>query len=81
MKTCKDTLAHLLDYLDGDITEDLRARLDKHFGGCQPCEEFLKTYRDTPKLCRKALVKKMPEEVANKLSELLRAEWEKKPQG
>lgn len=84
MKTCKDTLAHLLEYLDGEVSDELKSKLDRHFGGCQPCEEFLRTYRDTPKLCRKALMKKMPDELADKLTDILRAEWAsrgKKPEG
>ena len=83
MKTCKDTLAHMLEYLDGDVGAELRAKLEAHLDGCQPCEEFLRSYRETPKLCRKALARRMPQEVADKLSALLRQEWSKgtKPSG
>jgi anti-sigma factor RsiW len=79
MTTCRQSISLLLEYLDGGMPEDLRARLDEHFGGCQPCEEFLRTYRATPSLCKKALaVKEMPTEVASRLTDFLRKEIRKK---
>lgn len=76
MTTCKHTIDQLLEYLDGDLPADVRSRLDEHFGGCQPCEEFLRTYRATPGLCKKALLaKEMPKEFASKLTDFLRAEF------
>ena len=70
----------MLEYLDGDLSAELRVRLDEHLSGCSPCEDFLKSYRATPTVCRKALAKKMPEEVATRLTDFLRAELSK-PQG
>ncbi|GMU61213.1 MAG: hypothetical protein AMXMBFR34_29760 [Myxococcaceae bacterium] len=78
MISCRDSLQLLLDYAEGHLPDDVRARLERHFGDCQPCEEFLKTYRATPELCRKALEAKMPEAVAQKLSAFLKKELERK---
>lgn len=75
--TCKETIDLLIDYLDGDLPADLRQQLEAHFGGCAPCEEFLKSYRATPGLCRKALAAEVPEEVSNKLTAFLRANMKK----
>lgn len=72
MITCKDSIDLLLSYLDGELPGHVREQLEAHFGDCQPCEDFLATYRATPKLCRCALEKKMPEEVASKLTDFLR---------
>jgi anti-sigma factor RsiW len=77
--SCKDSIALMLEYLDGELAADVRARLEDHFGGCTPCEDFLKSYRETPSICRKALAKKIPQEVASKLTEFLRGEMSKKP--
>ncbi|MEW5740096.1 MAG: zf-HC2 domain-containing protein [Myxococcota bacterium] len=74
MISCRDSLQLLLDYAEGHLPEDVRARLERHFGDCQPCEDFLKTYRATPELCRKALEAKMPEAVARKLTAFLKKE-------
>lgn len=75
--TCKDTVGLMLEYLDGELAEDVRARLEEHLGGCSPCEDFLKTYKDTPSICRKALAKKMPESMAARLTDFLRRECKK----
>ncbi|MGV3620380.1 MAG: anti-sigma factor family protein [Archangium sp.] len=75
--SCKDQLNLLREYLDGELTAEMKAKLDAHFGGCTPCEEFLKSYRATPSLCRKALAKKMPQSVADKLTSFLREEMKK----
>ena len=75
--TCKDSVEHLLEYLDGELNGDLRARLEEHLGGCAPCEDFLKSYKATPTMCRKALAREMPREVAVKLTDFLRAEMAK----
>jgi anti-sigma factor RsiW len=74
MTTCRDTIDLLLEYLDGGLEPEVRARLEAHLGGCSPCEEFLASYRETPTLCRKALATRMPATIANKLSDFLRRE-------
>lgn len=74
MTTCKDAIDLLLDYVDGSLPAEVRARLERHFGDCSPCEEFLQSYRATPGLCRKALEHAMPESVAHKLSDFLKKE-------
>ena len=78
--TCKESIDLLLEYLDGELPDELRARLEAHLGGCMPCEEFLKSYRATPGLCRRALEADVPDEVARRLTDFLRAEM-RKPQG
>lgn len=77
MTTCKDAIDLLLDYVDGVLPEDVRRRLEQHFGDCSPCEEFLQSYRATPGLCRKALERTMPRSVADKLTNFLRQELAK----
>jgi anti-sigma factor RsiW len=72
--SCRESINLLLEYLDGGLEPDVRARLEEHFGGCTPCEEFLASYRETPKVCRLALATKMPETFAKKLHDFLRSE-------
>jgi anti-sigma factor RsiW len=74
MTTCRDSLHLLLEYAEGHLPDEVRARLEAHFGGCQPCEDFLKTYRATPGLCKKALAATMPEAVSRRLMSFLRHE-------
>lgn len=72
--TCQDCIDLLLDYVDGALSTDLKARLESHFQGCSPCEDFLATYRATTAVCQKVMAKQMPESVARKLKDFLRAE-------
>lgn len=37
---CTEVLAHLSDYLDGDASPDLAARIEAHLRGCDACERF-----------------------------------------
>lgn len=73
MYSCKDSIHLLLDFLDGDMSAEDQKHLEEHLAGCPPCVEFVRSYRATPGLCKKALAKKMPDELANKLSDFLRA--------
>ncbi len=72
MYTCEDTINLLLDYLDGEMPLEEAKHLKEHLSGCAPCIDFLRTYRATPGLCRRALAEKMPQEVSTKLMEFLR---------
>lgn len=78
MFNCKDSIDFLLEYLDGTLPETEARQLHEHLTGCFPCIDFLRTYRATPKLCKRALAKAMPEELAQKLKGFLRAKLEKK---
>ncbi len=71
MSTCKEVVDVLLEYLDGEMTPELRSKLEEHFHGCAPCEEFLSQYRATVGLCRKALEKRMPDAVSERLKSFL----------
>jgi anti-sigma factor RsiW len=73
MYTCKDSINLLLDYLDGELTPEDTQHLREHLQGCSPCVDFLRTYRATPGLCKKALAQKMPQEMSTKLTEFLRS--------
>lgn len=81
MTSCRDSLTLLLDYAEGRLPDDVRERLERHFGDCQPCEAFLKTYQATPALCRKALAASMPASVARTLTAFLRREQASAPTG
>ncbi len=77
MYNCKDSINLLQDYLDGELSAEDSRHLKEHLSGCAPCVDFLRTYRATPGLCRKALEKAMPQEVAQKLTEYLRSKCKK----
>lgn len=77
MFNCRDSIHLLLDFLDGDMPEDEAVKLQEHLAQCPPCVDFLRTYRATPGLCRRALQKQMPQQLSDKLTEFLRAKVKK----
>lgn len=77
MKTCKDSIHALLEYLDGDMSADEARELEAHLNGCSPCVEFVRTYRETTGLCKRALAAKMPSEVADRLKGFLQSKLKK----
>jgi anti-sigma factor (TIGR02949 family) len=77
MFTCKDSIDLLVDFLDGEMDPEEEKRLLEHLDGCPPCVDFVQTYRATPGLCKRALAKKMPAELAGKLTSFLREKIKK----
>jgi anti-sigma factor RsiW len=73
MFNCKDSIGLLLALLDGEMSPEEERHLQEHLRGCGPCEEFMRSYRATPGLCKKALAARMPTEVSSKLTDFLRA--------
>jgi anti-sigma factor RsiW len=73
MYTCKDAINLLLDFIDGEIPPEEAKHLREHLQGCAPCIDFLRTYKATPGLCRRALAQQMPQEVSARLTEYLRS--------
>lgn len=73
MFSCKDSINLLMDFLDGEMAPEEEAHLQEHLSGCPPCVDFLRTYRATPGLCKRALAKQMPKEVSESLTEFLRS--------
>ncbi len=73
MYNCKDSIDYLLHFLDGELPAEEAAQLQEHLKGCPPCIDFLRQYRATPTLCKRALARKIPTEVADRLTAFLRA--------
>jgi anti-sigma factor RsiW len=73
MFNCKESIHRLLEYVDGELSEDQSRELSEHLRACPPCVDFMKTYRATPQLARRALVNEMPGELAGKLKAFLRS--------
>jgi anti-sigma factor RsiW len=78
MFNCKESIDALLPFLDGEMSPEDEAHLKEHLNGCPPCVEFVREYRATSGLVRKALVKSMPPEVAGRLKSFLRGKIESK---
>ena len=63
---CREMIEFLMDYLDGELPENVKMCFDMHLQMCPPCVEYLKTYRDTisiAKTCcaKNSVCEEMPE--------------------
>jgi predicted anti-sigma-YlaC factor YlaD len=45
--TCNELTEFLLDYLSGDLPEDVRTTFEAHLGVCHDCRNYLDSYRKT----------------------------------
>ena len=77
MYTCKQSIDLLREYLDGELPEGEATALREHLEACPPCLEFMRSYQATPTLCKAALARQMPQQLAAKLTEFLRLKCRK----
>jgi anti-sigma factor RsiW len=54
MMTCRELIAFLMAYLDGELPAASRVRFDEHLAVCPACVAYLKTYRQTIALGKEA---------------------------
>lgn len=66
---CLEVLAHLADYVDGDVEPALRQRIEAHLAGCDWCERFGGSYASTVGELRRVLAE--PEPLSRPMQERL----------
>lgn len=72
--SCEQAYDLLFDYIEGNLSEALRAGVERHISVCPPCLEFVNSYRKTPNLVREAVnAEAVPEEVTQRLRSFLRS--------
>jgi len=77
-KNCPDYLTDLNDFLDGDLDSTLCAEFEEHIGQCDNCRIMVDTLRQTVALCRDGKPEPLPPELESKLTDILKARWNKK---
>jgi anti-sigma factor RsiW len=45
--TCREFADFVMDYFEGQLAADARARFDRHLTLCPDCVHYLQQYRDT----------------------------------
>jgi anti-sigma factor RsiW len=50
--TCRELVQFLGDYLDGDLSAEVRRRFDAHLAACPDCVAYLDGYRQLVRLNR-----------------------------
>jgi anti-sigma factor RsiW len=66
---CLEVLAYLSDYLDGELSDELRARVEAHVADCDWCERFGGKFSSTVSDLRRLLREPEPadDETADRL--------------
>jgi anti-sigma factor RsiW len=52
--TCRELADFLMEYLDEELPPDVRLEFDRHLALCPNCVAYVKTYRTTIELGRRA---------------------------
>ena len=71
--TCRDGAALLMDYLEGVLSAAEQAAVDAHLAGCSKCVEFVRAYRETPRILRESTAFEIPAGLAESLRRFLAA--------
>jgi anti-sigma factor RsiW len=69
--TCRDVNGLLADYVDGALTPEAAADLERHLAGCEPCRAYLATYRRTRALGARVARVEIPDEMRARLRQFL----------
>lgn len=71
MKNCKEFLNELTDYLDGTMSEAVRAELDEHLHWCHDCHVVLNTTKKTIEIYRDNTIYELPERLRVQLQQAI----------
>jgi len=70
---CSDTEQLLFDYIQGELSNEARDKLEKHLAGCTGCLRYVKSYRQTIAATRDHALPEveMPLELQRRLKEFI----------
>jgi len=73
---CKEMLAALGDYVDGELSPELCEEFQEHLADCNPCEVVIDNLRQTITVYKAGQPVELPERLQLKLRDMLRAKFE-----
>ena len=65
--TCRQVWREISNYLEEDISPELRARLERHFDGCSHCRAIMNGARNTITLVANGKALELPAYVSRRL--------------
>ena len=71
IEQCKECVELLGEYIEGTLPPDRAKALEEHLSRCPPCITFVRTYKATRHLCKKAMAREMPGELVHSLQNFL----------
>jgi len=75
---CLDVFHQISTYLDGELDEDLKRRLEGHLKGCSHCKAVFDSTRKTIELYCDGRLFPLPADVRDRLHRALRRKWAEK---
>jgi anti-sigma factor RsiW len=72
LNTCREALASISGYLDGDLDSTACDALERHCLACSNCAALVKGLRETVGLCRQAATVPLPDAVRRRALESVR---------
>ena len=75
--TCRQVIAAVSNYLEGEVDASLSRRLEAHVGGCNHCRAVLDGVKNTITLFADERALELPSEVTRRLYEKLKQHLEK----
>lgn len=71
MITCEDVLREVSNYLDSEVTDDLRHKIELHIGNCHNCTVLVSSLQETVNLVSSTGILELPRGVSLRLRERL----------
>jgi mycothiol system anti-sigma-R factor len=60
---CEETLAELYTYLDGELTEEVRAKISYHLEDCPPCGQIAVFQAELKRVIATKCVDRVPDDL------------------
>ena len=74
--TCKSFLDELSDFVDGELSQELRISLEAHLAKCPDCWVTLDETRRTVEISRSVECHPLPDDVHQRLLSALDSRWQ-----
>ncbi|HSR70255.1 MAG TPA: zf-HC2 domain-containing protein [Acidobacteriota bacterium] len=52
--TCREAIDFLIDYVEGEMSEEQAGAFTSHLEKCPPCRDYLETYREAIRMGKEA---------------------------
>ncbi len=78
MMKCREMLAALGDYVDGELDPEFCEAFEEHMAGCDPCVLVVDNLRNTIRAYSAGEPYEVPPELDEKLRGLMREAWRRK---
>lgn len=81
MKSCKELLEGISEFVDGSASDELCAQIRRHMEGCENCRVVVNTTNKTVQLYKgDELLEELPADFKERLHGSLRDAWMRKSQ-